>query len=887
MVLIPKSPGADSLDNFRPISLCNSLYKIISKVLTLRMLKILPMIISQHQSGFVPGRQILDSVQMVHEVIHSLEASKWEGMFLKLDLSKAYDRVDWSLLGKVLSTFGFDSKVCKIISQLVSTSSLAVLVNGVPSNFFKPSRGLRQGDPLSPILFIILAECLGRIIDCRKREACIKGILPSSNCIPFTHQQFVDDTILGGEASVKEARALKKILDTYSSGTGQLINWNKSSLFFINTSEFRQRKIARILGYGVGSFPSTYLGLPLGSSPPESFWNGILDRFNRKMAGWKGVSLSQAGKCLLVKSSLQNLPIYALSLFGILGKIAERMEKIQRDFLWNGNEGKKRYPLVAWEKVCLPKRYGGLGIRKITHLNKALRAKQIWRIFSSTGEWRDTLVNKYLRRPTLLFTLFNEDIPKGSNIWNGIMKARDLAKARISWKLGNRKDIQFWSDRWLSQDPLINNPIFERWMQACTDQIGSKVCDYWNGQEWSDLSLISEDLTPIMLMLNSMIPINLGDELVWRDNPNGRYSVASGYNSLWSLKEKAPWAEAWIPGLTPKINIFYWLALQNKILTHDNLMKRGHVMPSRCPLCKNQAETGNHIFILCDYAREVWNVITHDNETLWCKPDNLMDFFHQWKGLCKIAGRQDHSDWILPHFCWGIWKERNNRIFRDREEPAIILGKKVSKNIKENLQVLKEEEEEEGDRKIAKEKDRNLKRQDASWLLPPDGWSKANFDGASKGNPGPSGCGGIIRNSYGEGIAAFASPLGIQTIHLAEARAASKVVKLAFEAKITKLWLVGDSKNIINTINGISPPSWMIVNIIAETCATLTKFDKVHVNHVYREANPVADWFANKGVNATNNLTWHAGKDFPAEAKLLIDQDKILGRTAQIQCNYG
>ena len=108
------------------------------------------------------------------------------------------------------------------------------------------------------------------------------------------------------------------------------------------------------------------------------------------------------------------------------------------------------------------------------------------------------------------------------------------------------------------------------------------------------------------------------------------------------------------------------------------------------------------------------------------------------------------------------------------------------------------------------------------------------------------------------------------------------VVKLAFEAGITKLWLEGDSKNIINTINGISPPSWSIANIIAETRATLTKFEKVHVTHVYREANPVADWFANAGVNAATNLTWLAGKDFPSEAKSLIDYDKINGRTAQI-----
>ena len=153
---------------------------------------------------------------MVHEVMHSLEAGKREGIFLKLDLSKAYDRVDWYFLEKVLNAFGFDSKVRKIISQLFSTSSLAILVNGAPSDFFKPSRGLRQGDPLSPILFIILAECLGRLIEKSNQEGGLKGLKPSSKCDPFTHQQFVDDTIMGGEASVREAKVMKDILNLYT-----------------------------------------------------------------------------------------------------------------------------------------------------------------------------------------------------------------------------------------------------------------------------------------------------------------------------------------------------------------------------------------------------------------------------------------------------------------------------------------------------------------------------------------------------------------------------------------------------------------------------------------------------------------------------------------------
>lgn len=146
---------------------------------------------------------------MAHEVIHSLEAGKREGFLLKLDLSKAYDQVDWAFLSRVLWAFGFNSKVCTLISQHISTSSLAILINGSPSAFFKPSRGFRKGDLLSPIIFIILVECLGRLISTKRVKDILKGINPSSDSLNFTHQKFVDDTIMGGEASISKARVVK------------------------------------------------------------------------------------------------------------------------------------------------------------------------------------------------------------------------------------------------------------------------------------------------------------------------------------------------------------------------------------------------------------------------------------------------------------------------------------------------------------------------------------------------------------------------------------------------------------------------------------------------------------------------------------------------------
>ena len=170
---------------------------------------------------------------------------------------------------------------------------------------------------------------------------------------------------MGGESSVKEAKSIKNILNTYSRASGQLINWDKSSMFFFNTLSKREKKIAKILGCKDGFLPSTYLGLPLGFLPPNSFWDNLVDHFNRKLARCKGITLCQVGNVILIKSTLQNLPTYALSLFSIPSKVDSHLERIQRNFMWPGPDDSKIYPLVAWDSIYKPKKHGGLGIRKL------------------------------------------------------------------------------------------------------------------------------------------------------------------------------------------------------------------------------------------------------------------------------------------------------------------------------------------------------------------------------------------------------------------------------------------------------------------------------------------------------------------------------------------
>ena len=178
IVLIPKVQSPTNVNHFLPISLCNTVYKIISKILVSRLRLLLSNLISPCQSTFVPDRWIAENQLVVHELLHSFKKRKVKGGFvaMKVDLQKAYDRVNWDFLKAVLLKFGFSRIFVNWILQCVSSVSFSILVNGGKSKLFWPSRGLRQRDPLSPYLFILCQNVLSRIIEKQRLAGCISGV---------------------------------------------------------------------------------------------------------------------------------------------------------------------------------------------------------------------------------------------------------------------------------------------------------------------------------------------------------------------------------------------------------------------------------------------------------------------------------------------------------------------------------------------------------------------------------------------------------------------------------------------------------------------------------------------------------------------------------------
>lgn len=238
--LIPKIDNPTEVKHFRPISLCNVIYKIISKILANRLKTVLDECISKNQAAFVPGRQILDNVILSHEILHFLK-NKRQGsqgfMALTLDMSKAYDRVEWRFLEEIMKKMGFCRKWVNWIMTCVSTVSYSFNINGEPKDYVLPKRGTRQGDALSPYLFLLISEGFSNLLDKAQRQMKLSGVKISRAGPPITHLFFADDSMIFCKANAAQAEEVMQILKIYGKGSGQVINLDKSSIFFSRNVE--------------------------------------------------------------------------------------------------------------------------------------------------------------------------------------------------------------------------------------------------------------------------------------------------------------------------------------------------------------------------------------------------------------------------------------------------------------------------------------------------------------------------------------------------------------------------------------------------------------------------------------------------------------------------
>jgi hypothetical protein len=265
ITLIPKKPDADSVGDFRPISLVHSFSKLFSKILANRLRPRLPELVSTNQSAFVKGRSLHDNFILVRQVARKINLRKQKGVLLKLDIARAFDSLSWAFLFEVLSHMGFSETFCNWLAILLRTATTRVTVNGVPGERIQHAHGLRQGDPTSPMLFVIGIEVLTTVVIRAVEEQLLQnlaGITPLQRI-----SVFADDVVIFLKPDVPDLLAVKEILGIFGEASGLRINYRKTTATLIRGQPEDGDRVKELLNCEIARFPIRYLGLQLALRP--------------------------------------------------------------------------------------------------------------------------------------------------------------------------------------------------------------------------------------------------------------------------------------------------------------------------------------------------------------------------------------------------------------------------------------------------------------------------------------------------------------------------------------------------------------------------------------------------------------------------------------------
>ncbi|WVZ55317.1 hypothetical protein U9M48_005990, partial [Paspalum notatum var. saurae] len=643
IVLLPKTVGAEHPADFRPIAMVHSFGKLVSKLLASRLAPRLPQLVSCNQTAFIRGRTLHDSYKFVQSLAREYRRRKKSRILLKIDISKAFDTLSWAFLLEVLEAHGFSVRWQNWVSVLLSSAASRVLLNGQPGRSIKHRRGVRQGDSLSPMLFILAVDALNRLFD----EAVRRGVLsgPDIPRVKYHCSLYADDIVLFFDASTAEALAVKRILRAFGDASGLVANLAKCSITPIGVDEDTTAAIAQVLECRVADFPIRYLGIPLSSGPlPRVEVHRVVEAVQRRLPACHGPLMARSGRLVWVKSVLMAMPIFAMMGNSLPIWAKEEIDAMCRRFLWaGGDQSVKGRCLVSWPVIARPKPLGGLGIPDLKLFSIALQARWLW--LQRTDEER---------------------------VWAGLpvrvaAEVRQLFDASILVKVGNGRKTLFWLDRWLDGQalcaltPVLASAVSRRDLKSLTVADGLTDARWIRGITGGlTVAVIEEYIGVWGRLARVSLQENVEDQVVWRWTADGKYSAKSAYLALHHGAQEFPghrliW-QTWLP---------LRLAFRRRLWTADRRRRHGLDARDVCFLCDALPESIDHLLVSCSFSRAIWIVVLSKCGVL-VLPSNSGTLLHWWETLRAAwpAATRRGGDTIVGLVSWCLWKERNQRCFQ-------------------------------------------------------------------------------------------------------------------------------------------------------------------------------------------------------------------------------
>jgi hypothetical protein len=466
------------------------------------------------------------------------------------------------------------------ILQRVTIVTFSVIVNGGRIDHFSPTRGLRQGDPLSPYLFILCQDVLSRLIDQQFHLRNIFGVKMNVYGPAITHVMFADDLMIFSKANKREIGILNDCLETYCLWSRQKINKEKYGVIFSKlVHNDTKRWIRGELQMKKLALDSFYLGTPVFSSTSKTKdLKYLTKRLDSRLKGCRCKALSWAGRKTLIKSVAQALPTYTFSTADVPMTICHKLDSTIRRFWWNPKKVQGNFMAwCSWDSLCQPIEAGGLGFRESKNFNKALLAKLTWWIASR----RDSLCVRALRSKYKVQAnwLGGEPCKNASPLWRAIEKLRDVVKKGACFAVGDGSSIDMWKDPWVPwlegfiptpKDPTL--PITSLPVSNLIDPVTRK----WRINVLKEL-VDSNSLEAIEKIIIPLEPLQ--DKLIWTLDPCGIYTVKSAINYCLTPRTSynpadSLWKQLWKLKMHERLKVFLWRLGSNALPTKQRVFQR-------------------------------------------------------------------------------------------------------------------------------------------------------------------------------------------------------------------------------------------------------------------------------------------------------------------------
>ncbi|KAM6566267.1 hypothetical protein CsatA_025395 [Cannabis sativa] len=737
-------------------------------------------------------------------------------MAVKLDMAKAFDRVEWAFIAAILNKLLFPQRLINLILACLSTATFQFNFNGQVAGNVVPTRGIRQGDPLSPYLFLLCAEGLSSLIQQKEKNRSLMGYKVARRAPAVSHLLFADDSFLFCNASIQSCNIIKEILEMYERASGQ-----------------------------------KYLGLPqhIGRSKKQMF-HYLHDKVWAHLHNWKNKVFSKGGKEILLKSVIQEIPTYTMACFRIPSATCHSLESIMANFWWGFNDNNRpKIHWQSWQKLCKSKKDGGLGFRSLIHFNQALLAKQAWRIFKQPNSLVSKILEaRYYPNSSFLSSALGHS---PSFVWRSICWGRELLHKGLISKIGNGQSTSTTGTHWI--------PGFRQ--HTTFDTAPPTVAAFITPTMTWNIALLERHYPPHVIDAILSIPLPLqpsNDELIWELSSSGIYTVKTGYHlsfssftppDIPSSSSPSPWwKNLWHLKIPPKVKHFAFRATNSTLPTLKSLASRKIIPSSVCERCGNMEESVSHALFYCNSVRRVWKGTLFYPYIFSCPHE--IDF-HDIAHMVFVSLPKEEVELFLC-IAWFIWFNRN-KARKDQAQDKTHAILTLARNFLDDYNLPSSGQ--------SPRTPPSRLSHPTPWTPPAQGCLKLNVDASTTKNRLKAGFGGVIRNSEGLVVAALASPyLGGGTVASLEAKSLLRMLQWCIEEHFHVHEIETDCKAITDALSTSCENISAIGDTLKQIKDALSLLPAAQVSHVPRSANTFADKLAH----------WAAGLD---EAAIWIGDD--------------